>query len=517
MGGARANPSRQLGNDRRPARGELSETSRRSPSSAPQALLSLFGLLVLLIPGLACAPEEAPDVPGRVPLVLIVLDALHAGHISHLGYELETTPNLDQLAREGVSFERALAPAPYTLASIPSIFTGRRPDSHGLVHNLGILPADEETLAELLSSAGYRTRAAVANPKGSSHYDLDQGFDEFVELFREGGDSEKMKPVPVSVGEFHPLLERWCAQDRGIEQPVFYYLHILEPHLPYQPPREWLQRYLDPNYTGIYRDGVHFELMQSRVHVPGEEDKGDKGRISKADRDAVRASYDANLAWADHNVGLIFERLKAEGLYDEAMIVVTSDHGESFWQHGRWGHSQQVYDDMLRVPMVVKFPCAKGPVDQRVQATVSTLDLLPSLCEWLDLQAPQKPLDGRSLVQAAIDPRRADAERSFFLRSFHPEPSLGLSSGSAKTILNRDRLSGAERSVEHYDLGVDPKEKQDLAGQAPGQMERDLERLRDFALNLASTDTQQRESASADERDLLEKLGYVDDEGAQDE
>ena len=309
-------------------------------------------LLLLVVSALSCGGRrEKPH------LVLIVLDALHAGHVSHLGYTRETTPNLDRLAAEGVTFTQVLAPAPYTLASIPSILTGRLPDSHGLTQKAnGKLSAEEVTLAEILKADGYTTLGAVASANGSSAFGLDQGFERFIEVFQGEGRPDQITVqregsalhVP-SADEFLPIMVDWLAEVRG-KTPHFFYLHVLEPHTPYTPPEDFRSRFIDPGYSGPFKSGDGEILVET---VRGE---------AEADEEGIRATidlYDANLAWADHVLGLLLDEIKKFGLYDDALIIVTSDHGEAFWQHGLWGHNNQLYEEMLRVPLVVKFPEAE--------------------------------------------------------------------------------------------------------------------------------------------------------------
>lgn len=461
--------------------------ARRSPPRARRR-----GLAAALALAAACSPPEGvpAGASGEGPNVLLVLlDALAAGRVSHLGHERPTTPALDGLARDGATFTRAFAPAPYTLASVPSLFTGRLPDTHGLTRHTQVLPPEETCLAELLARRGYRTFGAVANLKGSSHHGLEQGFRTWVELFR----AEDGRVRVPDADEFPPLVEGWLAEPG--EGPFFFYLHVLEPHLPYDPPAEFRERFLDPAYTGRYAQGAK---PDARGNVT-------EGWVPREHHDAVRALYDANLAWADHAVGRVLDLLRERGLYDDALIAVTSDHGEAHWQHGRWGHSTQLYDEMLHVPLVVKLPAARAVPGTRVDAVVSTLDLLPSLCEWLDLPAPPAPLDGVSVAGAALDPRRAPRGRELLLRTFHEVPVLALRRETEKVIVQRGP-DGAPVAVERYDLAADPREKRDL-GRAGA--EGDVQALLDWSARATVLPPRSQEP-TREETELLKALGYTE-------
>lgn len=461
--------------------------------------------LVPLILG-ACAGGEDERIDlGRPPVVLIVLDALHAGHLSHLGNARDTTPNLDALAAKGVSFTDAIAPAPYTLATIPSILTGRLPDRHGLVDQEARLGAEEQTLAELMGRAGYRTCAAVGNLNGSSIFGCDQGFGEYVEVFL----AEDGRSVDVVLGDarfhhakavdFPPLVERFLAADDG--RPLFLYLHIVEPHDPYAPPDAFRARYVEPGYDGPYVDGDTAALTRGR--------QGDLP-FTEADRTAVEALYDANLAHVDAVVGQILAQLDAAEVLDDALVVITSDHGEAFWQHGEQGHGTTLYDEMLQVPLIVRFPEGTGPAPgARPDDLVSPMDLVPSLCDWLDLPLPASDLDGKTLTDAILG--RGDDARELVLRSDHQPAWFGIRSGERKTIAAAEPGQSGLARIEHYLLADDIGEKEDLVRERADAAREDALRLRAYAAETAQHRADRGLPISDAERAMLKRMGYAGD------
>jgi len=469
--------------------------------------LGLFLVLFFASLAFSCStPTEPPS--AKPPVILIVLDALSAKHLSHLGYEHETTPNIDALAGDGVTFTTSFAPAPYTLASIPSILTGRHPDTHGLSQPGSELPASEVTLAELLGEAGYRTFAAIGNLQGSSLHALDQGFSVYEELFREEGpDGGTVSHIPSST-EFLPVLKKWNSEES--HAPPFYYLHLLEPHIPYAPPADIRKRYIDPSYTGRYKDGVTMEVMKKAA-------ERNIWNVEAVHHGPVRSLYDANIEWVDANVGEIFDYLREVGLYDRSLILLTSDHGESFWQHGRWGHSTQVYDEMLQVPLVIKLPKGTGPEGLRIDTLASVMDIVPTVCELLNLPAPPHRLDGISLVPAFINPKafeNAQADRQLIARTNHKVPVMALRGSTRKTIVTRPAKEGEVLKVESYAIATDPGEEKDL-GSSEGTAA-DVEALLEWAANAKLNGPATDRELTDDEQKHLEDLGYMgedEDEG----
>jgi arylsulfatase len=456
---------------------------------------------LIALAALGCTRATEIEPLGRPPVVLILFDALHAGHVSHLGYERETTPHLDRLAAEGVSFAYAFAPAPYTLASIPSLLTGRRPDSHGVTTPAARLAAEETTLAELLADAGYRTVGAVGNPNGSARFGNDQGFARFDELFRifaDGRDYER-----ASADRFVAFARDELARARD-GAPLFLYLHVLEPHLPYAMPDEYRALWLDPAYDGPFATGEAQPFLDTVM-----------GKLDADERDveAAIALYDANLRWADHNLGELRRLLEEAGLWDEALVVVTSDHGEAFWQHGRWGHMDQLFDEQLRVPLVIKLPTGRGLRGVVRDDLVSLLDVAPSVCQWLDLAPGALPLDGLPLAALVEDAAARAPERDLFLRSHHQVAHLALRTDEHKTIVERAQgaaAGGRTTRVQHYDLARDPAEASDVYERERARADAAARRLEAWSQEAAVNRNQRGGTLTAEELKMLEKLGYVD-------
>ena len=485
------------------------------------------GWRALVGPGVACTAlaaspaflsaceSRSPAGPaieplGQPPVVLVLFDALHAAHLTHLGYERATTPELDRLAAEGVSFSRAFAPAPYTVAGVPSILTGRLPDTHGVTNQAARLDDEEVTLAEYLGAAGYRTAGAVSNLNGGLRLGNGQGFEVFEELYyiddaeRAEGRVEG-RPVRLVTAD---LLVDFAARALATTdpRPLLLYLHVLEPHAPYVMPDAYRELWLEPGYDGVFAAGDTAALIAA--NAPG-------AAITRRDVEAAIALYDANLRYADEAFGRIRGLLEGAGLWDPALVLVTSDHGEAFWQHGRWGHNEHLYDEELRVPLIVKLPAGRGLAGLVRPELVSTVDLVPSVCQWLDLPLAGPDLDGRSLA-ALVEHRDFEpGPRELLLRSHHTIAHLALRTNASKTIVERAQTAedggfGRTVAIEHYELDRDPGEREDVHERERERLGPVVERLEAWGRDAVIARNDQGAGMTRTELHMLKELGYVD-------
>ena len=316
--------------------------------------LGMKGWLLLL--GLiGCGEAEVkPLVPGDV--LLVVVDTLRADVLSCYGYPKLTSPVLDGLAAEGIRFDEVLTQAPNTATSHATLFTGLTPWTHRVANltslELGTsgLPNGFVTLAERFAARGYRTAAFTdGGPLGRS-WNLMQGFEH-----RES----KFEGVEAKVDQ----LLAWIDDPKGgadDAQSNFVFLHTYQVHEPYLPPVEYVQRFnSDPDYAGPVKDS---EMRARKWRESGQESEPNgkilyehKADFTPADVQYLFDLYTAELAYTDDQLGRLFEALDAKGRLDDMTIIVTSDHGEEFGEHGQFGHSQ-LHRETLRVPLIVRFP-----------------------------------------------------------------------------------------------------------------------------------------------------------------
>ena len=380
----------------------------------------------------------AITVARKAPLAIIYLvDTLRADHTGVYGYPRKTTPELDAFARDAVVFDAAIVHASWTKPSVASILTSRLPGQHKAVQLRDPLDASNVTIAERLDERGWATGAAIANSViYGAESEFDRGFDVFAGLHGEGDERSKLVGADVVVDSAVAFLR----SRQGL--PTFLYVHTMDPHVPYEPP---------PPFDRM------FEPFPTEGH-PARDPRTDYKE--PLDRERMIGQYDGDVAFGDHEFGRFVRELKAAGLYEDALVVFLADHGEEFMDHGRWLHGRSLFDELIHVPLVVKFPGNRG-AGQRVAEQVQGLDVVPTVLEAMGLPLPRdlggQPLQ-RALAKGGSKPRPALAEISH--RGF---VAYGARTEGDKYV----RRFSPDDDELYFDLGRDPKEQASLAGQNP--------------------------------------------------
>jgi arylsulfatase A-like enzyme len=432
---------------------------------------------------------DAGTTERRPTIVLISIDCLRADHVGAYGYPHPTTPTIDALARGGTLFEKAFSTAPWTLPSHMSMLTGLLPSLHGAT-KWEKLSKDVDYLPELLDGAGYRTAGVVSWVYLSQVYGFERGFDFYQVL-----DAPKETDVvDVALKEL----------DRGVGRPQFLFVHLFSPHWPYLPPPDLLAR-----LGGRPRDISTLLDKTSTVAAPADE----------TERDEVIRLYDAEVASADRELGRLLERLKKNGLYDNALVIVTADHGEAFLEHGHWQHSQTLYDELTHVPLVVKFPGERAAA--RWPKLVSSVDIFVTAAEaaGLRVSTSKSGVMARASLASPLDvPRTVLSE----VTTRSPQGTfmkVAIRNATHKYMATLSGPVGDDLGVSKvddeafYDLTSDPHERrnllasEDARGAAPFRSE-----LRQFldaaraARSLRKGDAVELDAATMEK---LRALGYV--------
>ena len=460
-------------------------------------------LLLLALP-LACGGEAVPR-----DVVVLMIDTLRADHVGAYGYARDTTPHIDALAAEGVVFERAYAAAPWTLPSVVSLMTSTFPCEHGVVVDGQQLALRLVPLAERLRANGYATANFHANAYAGSISGLDRGFQ--VSEARDYTDGER-------VG-------RWL-DTLGSEQPFFLYVHNIEPHTPYKAPAGEVERFAP--VSAMTRDRVNGLLGRFQAlgrtdwsggRPPGTTDVGPEQAEVLAElaglRDEIVALYDADVRHADARIGSVLDALRSRGRLARAIVVLLSDHGEEFLEHGYWQHDQSLYEELVRVPLVLRVPGAPG--GRRVATPVALVDVVPTLAELLDRPSLAEGARGRSLVPLARgaggeDPgARVVAERFNRKKYFAPharergDRNLAIVDGDWKAIWNAD-----PETLELYGLPEDGLEQRSRSAEEEERAARYASAAAEWWADCRLVPP--RAGAETDEatRQRLRALGYVE-------
>ncbi|HEX7153424.1 MAG TPA: sulfatase-like hydrolase/transferase [Thermoanaerobaculia bacterium] len=358
--------------------------------------------LLLAVAALGCgrAPETASSAASfpNAPVILISIDTLRSDRLPAYGYDKVETPHLDALARDSVVFQRAYSHCPMTLPSHASIFTGLLPTEHGVRNNVGYSfdASRHRTLAATLQERGYRTGAAVSSYVLRSDTGIAGGFADYDDS------------IPVASGAlgshqrsgFDTLNRATAWLDGNASQPFFYFFHIYEPHAPYTPPAEF-SKYADP--------------------------------------------YDGEVAASDAIVGRLLEHLKKLGVYDRALIVLLSDHGEGLWDHGEDQHGILLYRESLQVPLFVKLP-----KQERAGTKVARPVGLASVYQTI-LGLPGSLLD---------EPQEKAPAAPIYAETFYPRIHLGWSELRSLIDDQHHYIDGPRPEL--YDIAADPRETRDV-------------------------------------------------------
>jgi arylsulfatase A-like enzyme len=442
--------------------------------------------LALLGAALGCGRETRRDV------LLVSVDTLRADRLGAYGDDRGLTPHLDALAAQSSVFERAYAPAPFTLPSVTALLTGRYPEEAGVRTNLAVVAEGLPTLASELRARGWRTGAVVGNFVLRRRTGLARGFERFDDHFptaRAGAPPPERAAAAVTDAAL-ALLDELSA---GAE-PVFLWVHYQDPHGPYTPPPGYRERNLErerrePGGT------LHLE--------PAADDRGMGGippyqqQPGQTEVALYRAGYAGEVQYADEQIGRLLAELRPGGRLAAAVVVFTADHGESLGEGGQWfAHGELLSDAVLHVPLLVRVP---GRPPERRRDLASLLDLLPTLAGLLGVEPPQGAR-GRDLLAPGAASQQETLYASTLLEA--SQPRLGVLHGERRLVLSP--AADAHRR-ELYRLGDDSR---DLADAEPEQVKSLQGRLARLRAGLEMAGPRERPLDAA-EREALRGLGYA--------
>jgi arylsulfatase A-like enzyme len=325
------------------------------------AILAVFSCLLV-----SACQREVRVTPN---ILLISIDSLRSDHLGSYGYFRDTSPNIDQVAAEGARFVTAIAPAPWTLPSHVTMLTGRHPAAHGVSKEDRRLAEEIPTLAEVLQARGYATAGFVAGPYLRSDYGYARGFDLYDESLVEDGKA-------AHTGTTSPqLIEKvidWLAGEGSAPppRPFFAFLHLWDVHYDFSPPPPF-DTMFDPTYEGVV-DGTEIGLL-----TPS---------IAKRDLEHVVALYDGEIRFTDQALGVLLAKLREVGLWENTVVVITADHGEEFFEHGKIGHLFHIFDEAIQVPLIVHYPPEIEP-GLVLEEQVRLMDIAPTILGLVEVES----------------------------------------------------------------------------------------------------------------------------------
>jgi arylsulfatase A-like enzyme len=470
-------------------------------------------LVLAAAAALATRMVPAPSVPpvvarGSAPagtpnVILIVVDTLRADHLSSYGYTARRTPRIDTLAADGIRYGDTFAQASWTRPSFATIFTGLYPSSHGAIHKADSLPDRVETVAEVLSAAGYTTAGIADNANISPAFNFGQGFAEYrylapdlffyasepaaqltlysgLRLVRERFLARRMdvhnyyQPAEVVTHEALAWLDGPTAQRR----PFLLFLHYMDPHDPY-----FVHPFNGEGYARVVNPNPPAEVA-----------------------DKYRSLYDGEIAYLDEQLGVLFDDLKRRGLYDQSLIVLTGDHGEEFHEHGGWWHGTTLYDEQTHVPLIIK-PPQGGARGRVVDELTTSLDIAPTIITAAHASVPAA-MQGHALpLDDGTVPGR---ERVFAETDLEGNVLQSVRTKTWKLVNANPGNPRGLRPEELYDLARDPGEHDDLVSKDPAQLETLRAALGRSQLEArAHAGAGQQTEVDGVTQDRLRALGYV--------
>ncbi len=475
--------------------GETPDPRSHTTGSPGRATVLLLAVLALVVVGAGIWLGAGAFSGPQSDVFLIIIDTARRDTFGCYGNPLAPTPNIDAIAADGVRFDQAIATSGWTLPSVASIFTGTWPTIHGGTGKRTImLPIRDElsTAAEVLDEEGYNTIGFANAAFVSPMVHLDRGFDFFDHRYTYNRNyrkaDETIDAVLAELGN--------TPKDAN-----FFMIHLFDPHLSYGAPPPF--RF---EYTGERREPrPPVTLSQCRkldqldpANPPGDETIG-----------YLQGLYTGEVSFVDAQIGRLVEALKSRDMYDDAMLIVTSDHGEEFWEHEGFEHGHTLYDELLRVPLIIKYPEAMTPPVQLIASQVRLIDIMPTVFDWLEIDKPESFIGESltSLVEGEIDESRP----AFSEGTLYGRDQIALRGERYKYIhtLNAE----AEAMGELYDWRKDPGETENLSAARPDlareMRRRLLERQGEIEDQASEMPRPERVNLSPRRVQELKSLGYI--------
>ncbi len=436
-------------------------------------IVALFLVVLAATPGVA----ESKMKPS---LVLVTIDTLRADRLGCYGYHRETSPNVDELARESILFERAYTTMATTLPAHASMMTGTYTLTHRVQANVAFIPRSLDdatslrTLAEMLRDQGYETAAFVSAAPLKRHSGIDRGFETFSQpaAWQRSGRKTTKRAL------------KWL-NDRS-DRPFFLWVHYFDPHWPYSPPEEFRNRFRDTSRLAEYLESLGVSKNRSRNIL----------RINNA--------YDAEIRYTDEAVGRLLDRLQQMKIWDDLVVVLTADHGEGMGQHD-WVYHGKIYNEQLRIPLLIKLPGMRE--SRRIRRVTSLVDLLPILSSATGL--PIQEIDHDQFQGIDVLSPKVQRTRIYAERVHRKDPAWGQGRRFALMSADWKYLHSPDEVDVLYDLGEDPHETRNVIELHP-EIASELQASLSSWIETYRSGAQKTPDIDPETLKQLRSLGYVD-------
>jgi arylsulfatase A-like enzyme len=427
---------------------------------------------------------------------VLLLDTVRQDALGCYGHPADPTPRIDALTADGVRFDQAISTSGWTLPAVASLMTGTWPTIHGAAGKgvkLSSIREELPTAAEVLREAGFETIGIANAAFVSPMVGVDRGFDVFNHRYSYNFDARRAdETISIALDEI-----RQRRSKSG-----FYFIHLFDAHLDYDPPA---------GLAGKYTGGRREPAPPMTAHMVHELQRGDDGDEPPTAEDVnyVRGLYEGEVSFIDGQVGRFIDELKSLDLYDSATIIITSDHGEEFWEHGGFEHGHTLYDELVLVLLVIKFPVTVETGARVVQSQVRLLDVMPTVFEILGVESP-KSFIGKSLMRLVRGETTKDYP-AFLESTLYGRPRIAMRGRRYKYIMEIARDGSSKGEL--YDWREDPLEKRDLSSEIPdlrAQLQEELAGFKREAAAVAAGMSQLNFVDLSPERiQQLRSLGYI--------
>ena len=445
---------------------------------------NLFFLILFILYSMnfmSCKSEEKRIRPN---IILIVVDTLRADHLSCYEYERMISPNIDDFSKDSILFKNAISASAWTTPAVGSIFTSIYPTIIGYIDKPVILDESFLTLAEIFKSNGYLTGGIISHFFIAKRLGFGQGFDYYNQENNKGHDH-------ISSPSLTELANSFLMKNKDVK--FFLFLH-----------------YFDPHYNYYMHDGFKYDTEYNGWLESGQEiayQRGNRDKLEDRDKKFLKALYDSEISFTDKYIGEVFAKLKELGLYDDALIILTADHGEELAEKtDNWiGHKKKLSSAIIHVPLIIKLPGNKKKC--KVEDFVGTIDLMPTIVDHLNLKVPNEYNYDGEIIDLLKGKRTKNSP--IFSETFNGAEDISITWNGLKLIYKLDK-----RLIEFYDLSIDPHENINLENKKEKRLAEYKNRLSELWAEIVSKskDLQLQKKYpeySPEAIDKLKAMGYI--------